>query len=142
MHNLYIYHMSRNFRRRPWRHQYQNFWFKDLESYKLKYKISHFFCVFTWYSYSACTLLKNQSYTDLYDWELVKPNPPTNEECAWECKQRRKDDFNINGMTWNVNTRECRCTIGMKGKIQKEGSDICYFGKFLFIYQSHWSNYF
>ena len=80
-------------------------------------------------SESGCQVLKGHTYTSSDDYESIKPNPPTNEVCAKECRSRREDNPNINGMIWSEDTKECKCMIGMMGKNQTTGYDICYFGK-------------
>ena len=78
---------------------------------------------------SPCELLKGQSYTDYDSSESITPNPSTNEVCAKLCKKRREDNPNINGLLWSVDTKQCQCMIGMKGKKKWTGYDICFFGK-------------
>ena len=84
--------------------------------------------VFILHSESACEVLKDHSYTDVVESESVQPNPRTVIECAKKCSKRREKKPNVNGMTWDVNTKECHCMIGMKGKKQLTGYDICFFG--------------
>ena len=89
---------------------------------------------------TACKLLKGQSYTGSDGSESIKPNPPTNEICAEKCEKRKKDNPNINGMIWYVNTKECWCMIGMRGQKDWSGYDICYYtGKAFYSFLHHFS---
>ena len=65
-----------------------------------------------------------------YDgFDIVKPVPPNKAVCAEKCKKRERENPSINGMVWYKNTRICKCVIGMRGTVETEESDICYFGK-------------